>query len=451
MQPDIVLIMLSVIYGLCIFIAYRLDRANTKDVFSATKVIVYFATIEFLVMFWFSLREHSIQKVIFAAISPSYHRIELVYGAYCLSVVSFLFAICGSMIGSRKINNCADFFERRILNSRYVGRRNSFKVGGLLTLIAIPVYIVFIEKMGGISSLWTQIYLRTTLAAGLGYYQIFYTSLLFIGGVLVLSVLFQQQKWVFAGLAFLFFAIIFASTGQRAPVATFVFALLLSWHYNVEKINRLFSITRLLIFIGLVSFMFIFVQYRVGADSVEQDRQSISEFIEEFEVDVISRLGIIERQVVVLGYFANHDVWYGRSYLGLLEAYRPRSTNSSKAPVDTGIYLKALADGMEVYPPMPVEELQPTSWPEGNLAGFMNFHIVGLILLPLISGWIIGSFYRNTIIYSGALGPVIVYSLFAYMAPPSLSPFGIVQIFIKLGPFVILGCMFKYFYNKSFN
>lgn len=441
MNLDLPLFILASIYAALILVVMKLDSSINRDKFSAVKVLCYFAFVEWFVMCWFSVRSESIQRLIFSEVSPFFHEIELVHRAYALSIVGFLFSCLGSYIGTYRLKNVALTGGRNLLGIRVVDDRHLLRIGALISIAAVPFYLLFLEKIGGLFGLWAQLHMRTTLSAGLGYYQVAYTSLFFIGGVLLLTCLFRRRNWLLASGLFCVYAAIFASTGQRAPVGAFIFALILSWHFYVAPVKRILNAPRIGLLLVLLVFMIQVAQWRDNSQngSAYDGSSGVPSEIEK----LILRLGVIERQVVVLGYFSQHSHWYGSSYLGLMQAYRLRSEAWDKPPVDSGVYLKAIADGMVVVPPVPLTQLQATSWPEGNLAGYMNFSFIGLAILCLLSGVILGLAYQLVLSNPGAVMAVLLYASVSFMGAPSLSPFGLVQLILKLLPLILVGFLFK--------
>ena len=189
----------------------------------------------------------------------------------------------------------------------------------------------------------------------------------------------------------------------------------------------------------MILFLFLFVQVRHGL--ITFDRSGIQyQLIEgRFQSDVIQRLGTLERQVVVIGYFNTHDFWHGALYESLLHAYKPRSRYPDKPPIDTGVYLNHIRQGGTLSPPVPANSLAPSSWPDGYLAGYISFGYLGLILISIFSGALFGFFYRLVRLTHFAIGPVIIYGMFGFMGAIPLSPLGIIQMLLIIIPVSILG------------
>jgi hypothetical protein len=136
----------------------------------------------------------------------------------------------------------------------------------------------------------------------------------------------------------------------------------------------------------------------------------------------------------------------GKSYLGILNGFESSAKNLDKPPLDTGVYLKSIADGDFVNPPMSRNVVSNTSWPEGHLSGFMNFHIPGLIFFSFLSGLLLGIFFKLLVVSQYSYGAIFLFSIFSYMGAPNLSPFGVVRILTFIGIFLFFW-LFSFFFN----
>src|SRR5690606_40495909 len=109
----------------------------------------------------------------------------------------------------------------------------------------------------------------------------------------------------------------------------------------------------------LLMFMVVSVQFRVPG-SIEKYAAAPGELLVDvsntFERHVIARFGRVERDIVVLKYFKDNELWYGASYSSLITAPLPRNIYEEKPPVDTGRYLLAMSKGEIIYPPIPVSD-----------------------------------------------------------------------------------------------
>jgi len=136
--------------------------------------------------------------------------------------------------------------------------------------------------------------------------------------------------------------------------------------------------------------------------------------------------------VLIVSYFDNHQYWLGSAYFSLLAAPIPRGVWADKPPVDSGVYLRNIALGAEVNPPVPLNQLIPTGYTERNWAGYMNYGLFGLIALHVFSGALFALVYNYMRCSDYSVGTVVFYSIFAYGGTISLSPLGITGILTNI-------------------
>lgn len=426
------LVAISIFYPVFIFLFVVIDFSFNSDKFSAVKIASYFALLEAFVMLWFSLSPGAIEEHVFSQISERFHHISYVFFAYCLSLITYFFVIVGVFFGSYVFRGGA-LVLGSILRLQSIERaeRNALGFCGFVLYIAgFFLYLVFISKVGGLFHLWADISQRTVLSAGLGYYQSLYTFFIYIGSCFLYVLFVSKKRWLFLCVMLSLSSFILVSLGQRAPFAMFCFMLIVVHHYSVKPFASFFNKKILCVGFCLIAFMFLLVQFRPMQES--------EDFLSKFERDVILRLGVIERQVSVLGYFDAHDYWYFGLYQSLLYAPIPRGFFSEKPPIDTGVYLNAIRQGQVITPPVPVEDLEASSWPDGFLAGYVSFGLIGLISLCLMSGFFYGSVY-SALRSSGSISAAAVYAMVGFLGVVPLSPFGIVYLAMTFVPFSVLG------------
>lgn len=418
------------------FMFYRVDLGFTRNIFSGLKLTAYFGFVEAACLAWMAVSPSAIDRIVFAQVSQEYHSYNLVIYSYLFLLIVFFFSSLGVLLGSYctlrarvsvLINICSRP-SRKLVESPFVAF--------LLFLLGVVVYIVFVLKVGGLAFLWKHIHARTSLTAGLGYYQVLYESLILIGAVAAYVYLINRRKYFVCFLLMAMSMIILSSTGQRAPLAFFIFSLVMAHHYLVGEMSRLFSAGRFFIVLLIILFMFLSVQIRPG--------QSFNNgILDRFEKDVVSRLTSVERGVVAIGYFQNNNYWGLSSYESLLYAPVPRSTYHDKPPVDTGVYLNYLRLGGDITPPVPASHLPSSSWPDDFLAGYMAFGVMGMIIISLSSGLISGLAYNMFINNKSSLLALLLASFLLFMGPLPMSPLGIVRLFSFFAPLIILGFVLR--------
>jgi hypothetical protein len=439
LNVNIYLLLISILYLSFILAFYDFDRRHNKDAFSAVKLIAYFACIELFVLVWFAVDSNSIEELIFEPLAPDFRDIQLVYYAYFFSIIVYLFVSIGAFLGSYGTGRMSLMVDKLFLHSGAIGRKHELFLGFFLYALGVILFLVFLNRLGGLTS-WPQ-YSLNTKTAGLGYLQTGYNFLTMAGIFLIYAAAARKRQWLIVSVFIIGAVFMLGALGQRTPIATMAFAILLIHHYKVKKIRNIFSIKIAVSVLLMLSFLFLFLQVREGFRSARNTSLESVMQKNKFAAEVIQRLGIIERQVVVIGYFNEHDLWYGGLYESLLHAYKPRSSFPDKPPIDTGVYINTIATGDVIYPPVPFSSLNPTSWPDGYLAGYMSCGFIGLILISVTSGFVFGSFYRLVLLSDFAIGPIIFYVLLGFMGAKPLSPYGIMQLLLIIISVSIIGLL----------
>jgi hypothetical protein len=205
-------------------------------------------------------------------------------------------------------------------------------------------------------------------------------------------------------------------------------------HYAVRRRTSLMSGGTMVLAAALFAFILIAPLFRTSSahERYSQQPELIVADVAEGVVAIAPQMSGFDRTAVMLAYFTPERLWLGRSYLDLLTAPLPRSVYPDKPPVDDGVYLKSIADGRPVTPPMPARELPVTSWPMGNMVPYMNFGIAGLVCGMFLVGVVIGAAYRYMHLAGFSVYSVYLY-MFTLLGGFSLSVYGIVLGLMNLG------------------
>ncbi|HVG43824.1 MAG TPA: hypothetical protein VM890_03810 [Longimicrobium sp.] len=294
------------------------------------------------------------------------------------------------------------------------------------------LYLYYLHSMGGLQMLWAYMYLRTMLSSGLGYLGMVYTALLmFFAALLVFRLRFGANPLRVAATVagVLGVALVLASTGGRAPVLHLLVLVFLTHHYGVRRRRRL--LTPGVAALGCVLFAFAVIVPLFRSTSAYVRYTTRPELLVKDGGRAVSRVAPqfspFDRTAVMLAYFTPERMWLGRSYLDLVYAPIPRSLYPDKPPVDDGIYFKTIVDGRHVVPSLPARQMLANSWPMGNLVGYMNFGVAGLIAVMVLSGVAIGAAYRYVAVCGGAPLAIVLYEAMAMGGGVQFSVFGIVQ------------------------
>lgn len=131
--------------------------------------------------------------------------------------------------------------------------------------------------------------------------------------------------------------------GNRSPLLLFIIMILFAHDYKIKRIDKILNKTTLAVGVGFLSLALLLVGLRPGSETYLIGEEASIE--EKISRDLIRRVGTLERKMVVIGYFSLDKIRHGKSYNSLVVAPVPRSIFADKPPVDTGIYLKEIAEG----------------------------------------------------------------------------------------------------------
>lgn len=425
------LFFLSVLFLCLICVVLFYDYYLSKDKFSAVKLVSYFSFIEAFSLLWFSLRRESLDLYVTSPIDSSLVRDEYIVEAYFMSIVIYFFIVSGVF----SFNYLFKIKEKIVLRLNSFGFEVGLIDGFLILFFGFILYFIFLAKIGGFLNLWGDISERTTLSAGLGYYQYLYTLFIYIGCSICYVFFVKNKKYLLAALLILLCSLVMASLGQRSPLALLFFTLILVHHYHVKAFESVFNFKLIIISIFLVVFMFSFVQLRPNQGDIP--------FLDKFERDVLQRLSGTDSKVAVIGYFDKHDYWGWGVYESLLYAPISSVYYEKKPPVDTGVYINTIRQGFEITPPLPAKSVDRTSWPDGVLAGYTSFGYLGLIFISFLSGGLYGFIYNFLINLRRFLPITVMYSFVGFMGALPLSPFGVVSFCMAMLSFLLVILLVK--------
>lgn len=293
----------------------------------------------------------------------------------------------------------------------------SFRPGRYRAAIACALGLAFIgfnaflSQVGGLSHLLLNLERRTTFTAGAGYLLALLNLLSFAIVILVYSMRTRRSlpKWVFTGALMLVAAAMFSSLGGRKSTILIFVAVLFVWHYGVRPLRRI-GWRQLLMPLGLIPY-FVLMPVLRSPGGVAHFAQHPGELVDEVTRNlavVVTDLSYVDTYLFVTSHFSVDNVWVGRSYLDLLKAPVPSTVDTAKPPMDDGVYVRTLAEGLRAEPGMAFSELFYSSWPPETLgATYMNFWLPGVVA----GMFVLGAIYRLSYAYMRRSG----YSVFSIL------------------------------------
>lgn len=434
---SLLLVGVVALYAFFIVMVMFFSSKKEGDSFSPFKVLCYFSIIELMVMGWFSLDIWFVERSLFKGLDGKYQQYDLLVFSYVFSVLIFSFKLLGVFLGMQggvRASAGSKVFKR-VSQLDELGSEAGWRKFLLIYLAAIVMYLVFLNKIGGLSAIWENLNFRSTMTAGYGFLSIPYAIFIVLSAASLFS-LFIKRRPIVACCFVIAAGLCLVSLGQRSPLAFLIFAVLIMYHYKVKEI-KVASVKIVVVMMMLLVFLFAFGKAR-NPDGYSEG----SSAVQVIEQSVIKRLAALERQIVVVGYFQDEEYWGLGLYKSLIYMFVPRSLYLDKPPMDTGVYLKEISEGGKVNPPVAANAVSITSWPDGYLAGYMSFGYLGLILVCVSSGFLFGRVYRMMLKSGCREGYVYLYAYVGYLGILPLSPLGVARIFYVLIMLSMLGWFF---------
>jgi hypothetical protein len=416
---DFLLLFISVIYLIVVVFFYNLSINKYIDKLNPVAMLSLFSALDAISLIWFAVYPDHREALIYSQIYSTEHKtITVVLLSYLISIVGYL-----CMASTLFILLPRKYFH---LNLKIETMQNKNYYGLVFWLIGILLTFNSVIDFGGVHELWFVYVLQGREPDGIGYVHLISHGFICIGGAILYQNFYKLKKYLaiflMLGVSIFFLAIF----GRRSPVLLFIMMILFTHNYKIKKIKNLFTGITLAVGSFFLLLALFLVSLRPSSDTyLIGDNTTIG-----FKIagDLIMRVGTLERKMVVIGYFNLDNLWFGQSYYSIISAPIPRSIFIEKPVVDTGIYIKDIAENGTTVVNRDVALLPATSWPDGNLAGWMNFHFIGFIFLTIFSGIIYGGFYRYMRNKEFNFSYIYIYSTLCYWGAPNLSPMGIVRI-----------------------
>jgi hypothetical protein len=266
-------------------------------------------------------------------------------------------------------------------------------------LVAGLGFAFFLAQIGGLSALLMNMERRTELTAGAGYLLALLNLLFFAVVILIYSLRRwpSRAKWLAIGGLVVVAGAVFSSLGGRKATILIFVAALFAWHYGVRPIRRL-RLRHLSIALILVPYFVLMPIVRSPggfAYFASRPDELAGEALRNIQTAIVD-LSYVDTYVFVTNDFRPSDIWWGRSYLDLLKAPVPSSVDTAKPPLDDGVYVRTLAEGLRAEPGMAFRDLFYSSWPPETLGiTYMNFWLPGVV----IGMYLLGAVYRLAYAY----------------------------------------------------
>lgn len=289
----------------------------------------------------------------------------------------------------------------KLLSTKEYGSKDYLKTHIFLLIICILGYYLFLNSIGGLAYLLTNIDSKSAIIAGTGYYQALY----YTGGFLSIGFLIMYystkgeltfyNKTYFIIIVFLIFLIL-ASIGSRKTPILFILFVLLMWNYHINKIKFFTFKNIILIIVGLIYFSAMPLFRTVGAYEYYTNNLDIL-FMKSIDniFGFFERFSELERSLMIYSLFDSSNYWLGASFKDLIYAPIPRSLYPDKPPIDEGVYLYNIARGNIVEPTTSLLKMTAVGWPPNTITNmYINFGYLGVPIGGIIFGYFLKYFYN---------------------------------------------------------
>jgi hypothetical protein len=413
---------------LIVAIFYAISSRVKEGTIGPIKLACLFALLPILSQLWFVLVPGALERTIFGMLAATFHDESLFALHTAFGLVNVSLALAGVTIGAygktrAKDKNIDEARERDMFNlpTSYF----------LITYsIAVVVFYIYSQLAGGLSSIWVNLHTRGEATAGLAYFHMLYQTFLGLSTAALYVKFTRSRRYVLALFLIILSILTFGAFGQRGQILSLLLLLLIVHHYKVAKIKRVFTISRLLALMLFVAASLIIVEYRKPSVSTFEDI-IWEDVFNSMERSIISRVGVTERGMAVIGYFGENNYWGLSVYESVILAPIPRRFFPEKPPADTGRFLFAIAQGQQITPYAENAQLG-NSWPDLFYAGYMSFGMPGFVIISLVSGMFWGYTYRLARRSSYSLPKLYFFASLVIWGVTALSPLNIINILARL-------------------
>jgi hypothetical protein len=436
---EVLLALIALVYMGLIGIFYIYSRKSYYDRLNPLAILCCFSALNSISLFWFAINPELMQTLIFEQIKVADYRTDtVVLLAYIFSIVEFLFIASTLFLIIPRWHEPEQLLKNHELPHVFLYGKFLWAAG--LLMVMLRIYLV-----GGPVELWTNYIFKGQEIDQSDYLQLFSDGLIILGASIIYVKLFTSKSYFSLIMLIVLSTLFLAAFGNRSPILSLLLMIVFTHNYKIKKIRSFLTFKSFLIVGTFLVVATLLVNFRVGSDTyLITNESSIKERISR---DVLMRIGTLERKMVVIGHFDLSNIWYGKSYLSLIMAFLPRKLISGKPPVDTGVYIKEIADGKNPEVNSSAEMLSKTSWPDGNLAGWMNFHVIGFMFFLIFTGLLYGLYYKKMLKFSSSYTAIFFYVGLCYWGAPNFSPYGIVRILSAILFILIVNKSFRLFFS----
>lgn len=268
-----------------------------------------------------------------------------------------------------------------------------------LLLIAFKFYLV-----GGISAFLANIANRAAMLSGTGWIDVLLFPSIFLG---VSILLYSRAKigrpsWLLIAALVVVAAVLLSFFGGRKmPLLLILISLILTSHY--VKTFRWYSLPAVFSYIMMILIFTFVLSFRLAAQGANTDLALPV-------IDLTQNLSYLDTYLFLDSYFSGGSVkfWHMKTFSETFLRFVPGYYGGRVPPLDDGVYVRTLYEGMTAEPGMPYEMLYMSSLPPETYGwGRVNFGIPGIMVFALARGLVVGYFYHKAA--RAGMGPISLF------------------------------------------
>ena len=268
-------------------------------------------------------------------------------------------------------------------------------------ILGVIGFFMIMSSVGGIKFFFSNLGLRTYLVRDLDFETYLLSLLNYAPLVLIYSKKWTKERIKLLDVVLVILAGIMVGLGGRKALIMLVIECAAVYHYVVNpiKIKKILNFKVIILCCLLFLFFTTYSKLRTPGAFEEYINDPVEFYQGENEGGLTKTMAgesYVPFYVSIIDYFDNNNKWDGASFLGLLSAFIPSSFYPDKPPVDDGMYLYSLAHGNKVNPPMPIKDLDETSWPLETFGSmYANFGFIGVVMGMLLLGCVISYTFKK--------------------------------------------------------
>ena len=149
----------------------------------------------------------------------------------------------------------------------------------------------------------------------------------------------------------------------------------------------------LTVFFGIILFSMVgLMREPDGFQKIIENPSQIIHMLLSYLNGILTSVSYAYTQIYIIYTFDFDNFWYGEIFATI----PLRLLGISGYPIDDGVYIRSLAEGLQADPLTLFENLFPSSWPPETFGmGYANFGVIGVICFAFSLGIVHGFIYKS--------------------------------------------------------